>query len=991
MKIKNLKIGTQLILGFASMVVFVIVLGVVSYRMNDKLFTQAETIYEHPLKVRTAIGKIEANILTMRLGTRDLMLANNDRERKAAVLMMELAASDNLNQFDVLRSQYLGSHNDVEAAYKAYLNWKISREGNTKLAFSGEIEKIKSSIQPGGDVGILRDELLAKIDVIDNFANDKANILYMNSVHIKDLLDRQLFFIVFGILFLSFLINYVLIRNIRIPLGELTLATKQFHEGDMKVRSSYESKNEFGKLSDSFNLLAESIQKSTELTRNTAHLASLMMSENDSQKFFHSALSGLSTYTGSQMAAVYLLNRDKMTFEHFLSIGIDNGAKKTFSADSFEGEFGAVLSQKRIIHLTKIPEDTLFSFPVVIGKLRPREIITIPILDFNEVVAVVSLASIHDYSPSAIQLLQENWTMMTARIHGVLSFKKVAEFSEKLNIQNQELEQKSTEMSLQADELKEYNIELELQKKQLDEANQLKSAFLSNMSHELRTPLNSVIALSGVLNRRLKNQISEDEYSYLDIIEKNGKNLLSLINDILDLSRIESGKEEISLSVFSVQDLMKSVVDSLSIIAKEKGIALINQVGADLPPIVSDSSKVNHILQNIISNAVKFTEAGAVEISAELSDGKMKIRIKDSGIGISKDELPHIFDEFRQADGRSSRKYGGTGLGLAIAKKYIQFLQGSIEVRSQQGAGSVFVVTLPEKPIGIPFIEPGNDLTKSQSFDISTSTIGFGTSSGKTLLVVEDSEPQIIQLTNILSDEGYLMKVARNGKEALHIIQESIPDAMILDLMMPEVDGFEVLKSIRSRKETSHIPVLILSAKHVTKEELSFLKGNNIHQLIQKGDVNRSELLASVSRMIHPVVHSFPENADKTQLKNEKAKILLIEDNPDNTTTVKALLDGKFELIEENNGLTGLDKAKMIKPNLILLALSLPGLDGFSVLKEIKKDTAIMSVPVIALTARAMKGDRESLIAQGFDDYISKPIDNELFERTIQQWLRANS
>jgi signal transduction protein with GAF and PtsI domain len=224
-----------------------------------------------------------------------------------------------------------------------------------------------------------------------------------------------------------------------------------------------------------------------ELNAKTAKLAGLMLNENEAKKFFLTTLTALSTHTGSQMAAVYLLDNDKNSFEHFESIGLDNRAKHSFAADIYEGEFGAVLSEKKIIHITQIPDDTVFSFPVVSGRFRPLEIITIPILEFNEVIAVVSLASLHGYSGLSLQLVHETWAMLTARINGVLAFKKIIDFSDKLDIQNKELEYQSKEMSMQADELKEYNIELELQKKQLDEANHLKSAFLSNMNSALRS------------------------------------------------------------------------------------------------------------------------------------------------------------------------------------------------------------------------------------------------------------------------------------------------------------------------------------------------------------------------------------------------------------------------------------------------------------------------------------------------------------------------
>jgi CheY-like chemotaxis protein len=239
-----------------------------------------------------------------------------------------------------------------------------------------------------------------------------------------------------------------------------------------------------------------------------------------------------------------------------------------------------------------------------------------------------------------------------------------------------------------------------------------------------------------------------------------------------------------------------------------------------------------HILQNLVGNAAKFTEQGGVEITAAADQGGIRIAVADTGIGIAAGQLEHIFDEFRQADESTTKRYGGTGLGLSIARKYAALLGGTILVESTPGKGSTFAFWLPQgvaRPTPPPAAPDGRN---------------------RRLLLVEDSEPAVIQLTDILAGQGYRVEVARDGGEALQRIEANLPDAMILDLMMPEVDGFEVLRAIRASPRTAHIPVLILTAKYVTREELSFLKENHIHQLIQKGDINRADLLAAIAGMV---------------------------------------------------------------------------------------------------------------------------------------------
>ena len=985
MKIKDIKIGTQLKIGYGLLILLVLILGFVSYEQTNKIHNQTEIIYEHPLPVRVAIGTIQINIRLIQIEFRDMLLAENKIEFSKAYQELEVYNSEIMKQFDVLFNQYLGPIENVNDAKEALVHWIVLEKSTIaeNKNISGEVMK---RLEDSGDIGSLRNQAISSIEILDVYAKNKATELYNSSQKLNNTLNNQLIELVIIIILISLLINYVLLRTIRRPLDELTVVTQRFHDGDMSVRSTFTSENEFGILSQSFNTLAESIQLNWELNERAANLTGLMLKEDDARKFFRATLTALSEHTHSQMAAVYLISPDKKSFELFESIGLDDRARQSFDSNSYEGEFGKVLAVKKIVNISEIPDDSRFTFPVVSGRFKPRDIITIPVLDLNEVVAIISLASIKEYSKITHQLIDEIWALLSTRINGVLSFKKIIDYSDKLDLQNKELEHQSNELAMQANELKQYNIELQQQKKQLDEANQLKSAFLSNMSHELRTPLNSVIALSGVLNRKLKDHISDDEFNYLNIIERNGKLLLTLINNILDLSRIEAGREEINYSKFSIQNQVKNIFESLLPIAQEKGISLLNHITNDLPYIVSDNSKCYHILQNIISNAIKFTEKGSVEISAETTNEKLYIHIKDTGIGIIPNELPYIFDEFRQADGKTSRKYGGTGLGLAIAKKYTEMLNGTIEVQSHEGTGSLFIIMLPLNPNQDDAFNPEFAVTEQQpEMNYSESS---DSGKGKTLLIVEDSEAQIIQLTDILQEEGYFIQLARNGKEALEAVKTTIPDAMILDLMMPEVDGFEVLKSIRDQHDTSQLPVLILSAKHVTKQELSFLKGNHIYQLIQKGDINRNQLLTHIRNMMHSKKEEIiAENSSDPTIGTCKAKILLIEDNEDNTTTVKALLDNKYELITAADGITGLEKAKSQNPTLVLLDISLPGLDGISVLTEMKKDERTSSIHVIALTASVMKGDKETFLNYGFDDYIPKPIDNDLFEKTIRIWI----
>jgi signal transduction histidine kinase/CheY-like chemotaxis protein/HAMP domain-containing protein len=992
-KIQNLKIGTRLTLGFGIVLLFVILLGAMSYLDSDRLWQFTDSLYNHPFQVIKATRDIKNDILSIDRAMKDIALDEELTNTELQRTIQDIDSYENnaYKSFDIVYKDYLGLRTDVDSAYYAFKDWKLLRDEVIRIKTTGDINKAHSKFKT--DNSAYREKMYKHIQVMVDFASARADNFYLLAQkEMNDLFMR--FWLVLGfVILISIVLVYLIVQGIRRPLLSLTRVTDQYRQGNYDVRSDYQSVNEIGKLASTFNSMASTVQEELTLRSDAALFGASMLRENDLRLFCKSLMSTLMSATECQVAAIYFLNEEKSQFDHYESIGLATGRIRPFSSHTGEGEFGAVLSGKKICRISQIPEDTVFSFPAVTGEFKPKEIITIPILENGEVVAVISLASLHNFTASAIHLINEIWLMLTARINGVLTFQKISDYSVKLDQQNHHLAEQSKELVMQSDELKEYNIELELQKNQLNEANQLKNTFLSNMSHELRTPLNAVIGLSWVLKRKLKDKIGQEESNFLDIIEKNGKLLLSLINDILDLSRIEAGKEEVSYAKFSLQALIQTITDSLETTAAEKNIAIINQVEAELPPVVSDSGKCYHILQNLISNAVKFTEKGSVEISGHQMGDQICIAVKDTGIGISAEHLPVIFDEFRQADQQASRRFGGTGLGLAIAKKYCQLIGGSLSVESQVGAGSTFTLKLPLVPSGNYEMNKESEIIYSNNIASFSITPTANKESGKTLLLVEDSEPAIIQLTDILNEEGYTLHIARNGREALETLKTVIPNAIILDLMMPEVDGFEVLKKIRGLEEISKIPVLILSAKHVTKEELSFLKENHIFQLIRKGDINRTELLSHIQNMVKPQGQDESlkeERKYKTPNKDTKTKLLVIEDNRDNLEVVKALLQDKHEITDAVTGAEGIEKAKTFKPDLILLDISLPGMDGFAVLKELREYEELQNVPVIALTARAMKGDREELLNYGFDDYISKPIDNVLFEATINKWMNGN-
>jgi len=983
MHFKNIRIKTLLIGGNAVMFLTVIFLGIYSYNQSGYLHQQFENLYEHPLKVRRALGELKYSVSAIHLGMKDLFLVGNQKGIEDIILKIKVHESEAYRQIEIIQNQYLGPQVDVIQLKADFDKWNVIRLETIRLLQTGNTEVAKLRTLAGGAGGDQAALIYLHLEKISSFALNKSDEFYANVVKVGAKLDNQLVLITTLILAFSLLTVYFVIRNINIPVKEMVRASKAFSSGDYSQRVEFQSRNEFGLLSESLNYLAETVQSDAELNSKLNKFSEILIHESDPTHFFRVLLTSLCEITHSQAGCIFLVNEEDNEFRDLFSIGLDKHTRKSFPATAHEGELGLALSTRSVQHIRDIPADTRFTLNMTTGNYIPKEILVIPVVSGNQVMMLISLASVNAYSLETIRFIHTAWNAITAKTEGVIAYQKNLEFSDKLAEQNLELETQKTELFKQSSELMEQNTELEYQKKQLDEANRLKTNFLSNMSHELRTPLNSVIALSGVLSRRLSGKIPGEELGFLEVIERNGKLLLSLINDILDLSRIEAGREEVEIIRFDIHELMEDVVSLLRPQAMEKNIGLVQKIPADFPMVSSDFGKCRHILQNIVGNAVKFTESGEVIIAATFDEKNIRIIITDTGIGIAKEHIEHIFDEFRQADGSTARKFGGTGLGLAIARKYAHLLGGMITVTSEPGKGSEFVLHLP-----VSFEYQGQEYDDTYSrFKKPITGAEPRTMQGKTILIIDDSEPAVIQLKYILEKKGYKTLVAHGGEEAFTVIDGQIPDGIILDLMMPGTDGFELLKRIRANQRTENIPVLILTALHITRDELRVLKKNNISQLIQKGSINAEELLKNVDNMLLTVSEAYkPAESIKRPVAG-KPGILVVEDNPDNMTTVKAILGDIFTVFEAVDGEEGLKLAQKHMPDLILMDIALPGMDGIACFKAIRSIPGLQHIPVIALTASAMTSDRETILAYGFDAYISKPIDDKLFFKTVKSKL----
>ncbi|HWO98318.1 MAG TPA: response regulator [Bacillus sp. (in: firmicutes)] len=688
-------------------------------------------------------------------------------------------------------------------------------------------------------------------------------------------------------LFIGLLIAVTLIKSMTRNLNRVaSVMTKaSYSQVDQLPRIEVTSKDEIGAIAEAFNEMAQSLEKHAKqekelkekaeenswLKSKIAEIAIISPGVEDLQTLVQLLIKKLTPMVGAQCGIFYIKEGegDQRRLDKLASYASYHHQAGFDSFRFGEGLVGQCAVDQKPILLNPIPDGYYLKIASGSGMAAPNYIIILPVMFENEVLGVIELASFQSFTPLQKVLLSEVMSHIGIAVNSMINHMKVEKLLQESQALTEELQSQSEELQLQQEELRTVNEKLEEQyenseqkkrelekisltleekAQQLELSSQYKSEFLANMSHELRTPLNSLLILAQMLAENGEGNLTPKQVEYVRTIYSSGNDLLHLINDILDLAKVESGKIDIVPGEVKLSNIESFVQRNFSHLSRQKGLLLNVQLDEDLPKtFYTDVHRLEQILKNLLSNALKFTEKGSVSLfirkaAKEEVDGRvfgnqtapvLAFSVVDTGIGISIDKQKMIFEAFKQADGTTSRKYGGTGLGLSISRELAELLGGFIEVHSEEGAGSSFILYLPSYQPGGQAGALSSKLEVAAGYEKEQHSSegliegvqqpveerhldphGKALLKGKKVLLVDDDMRNIFALTTALEECGVEVLFAENGREGIEALQESPDtDLVLMDIMMPEMDGLEAIQAIRKMPPFQTLPIIALTAK----------------------------------------------------------------------------------------------------------------------------------------------------------------------------------
>jgi len=736
----------------------------------------------------------------------------------------------------------------------------------------------------------------------------------------------------------SLVLGFMLTRSITSPIRLLKDGTKGIMEGTYEPIVLTQT-DELGDLATDFNRMSSMLGNNYNRLNAYSELVTTLNSSASMQDVERKGLEILCKHTHAVLGALYLVVRGESELELVSGYALKTSGVVQKRISFGEGIPGECAAEAKEIEVEGISVSSGYIVETGLGELVPSYVLAVPIAFRDEIMGVLILGATRKFGDLEREIVSNSVPQLGVALTNAMNFEETRNLSVEIAKRNEELSSKNQE---------------------IEKAYKVKSDFLSSMSHELRTPLNSIIGFSSVLLGPSGDPLTDDQRMALEKVLKNGRHLLQLINDILDISKLESGRMTLSVETEDISTVLSNCILIVEPLIQSKRLTLTQDIQPGLPALSTDIVKVRQILVNLLSNASKFTEKGGISIKVSGNEGGMiSFAVKDSGIGIAPKDFGRVFEEFQQVDTSSTRKYKGTGLGLPIARKLARMLGGDLTVESVLGQGSTFIMTIPAK-LPQRLLEaqqqpaaPRRPEPEQQRPSIASSLPPMPAAGEQVQILSIDDDPDVIEiLRKYLVPEGYSIAGALSGDEGLEMAARMHPALITLDIMMPKKDGWQVLRELKQNPQTREIPVLIHSI--VDNRPLALSLGS-VDVMTKPTDPKR--LLSLVKKHYH--------SGDQF--------ILLVDDNLDFILACKDLL--KKDGLDVKIATRGEEALKILQesiPSLILLDLVMPGMDGYEVVRELRRKEAWKSIPVVVLTAKPLTPEDHKELDPYVEDYLMK-------------------
>lgn len=772
--------------------------------------------------------------------------------------------------------------------------------------------------------------------------------------------------------------------------------------------------NSLKKMTRSLRETTAANEKHNWLTAGQNQLNSTLKGDQSIEELASNTISFLCAYLKATIGAIYQFNDKESALMlsgqyAFLS---PEETKRKFTLN--EGMIGQVAREQKQISLTDLSENQIRITSSVINA-KPKHLLITPFLFEGKTVGVIEIGSLNEFSETEKEFLNTSMDSIAISVNSAISRKRIQELLEETQVQteelqsqqeemkqmNEELEEQTQNLKQQQEELQMTNEELEEQTQSLEEKNKeveaskydieektkqleissrYKSEFLANMSHELRTPLNSLLILSKDLSENRKKNLDSIQVESAEIIYKSGADLLVLINEVLDLSKIEAGKMSINIEKVSLRDFTGDLIRNFKHHAEQKGLRLTCKLDKELPESIrTDSQRLNQILKNLLSNAIKFTEKGSVNISiARYTESTIMISVTDTGIGIQEEKQMAVFEAFQQAEGGTSRKYGGTGLGLSISRELAKLLGAEIKLSSKLNEGSTFSLIIPleihqeTEPERTETVNPVLYKPRSENSANFLNYPGIEddrnsiTSDDKVVLIIEDDLKFAAILLKQANNKGFKCLSAATGEDGLLLAAKYQPKAIILDMNLPGMNGHHVLLELKANPSVRHIPVHIISAN---ERSLEPIKEGAVEYLMKP--VNKQELEETFNRI---------ENFVSRKIKN----LLIVEDNENSRKAMRILIgNGDVKCFEAGTGQDALNIYEQNQIDCIILDIGLPDMSGFDLIHKLENIKSNNIPPVIVYTGKELTKEENNELQKYAESIIIKGVKSE--ERLLDE------